>query len=139
MSKKAKINKLKELLNKRDDIIDQIKDLNAAKGIMDNSILSLFDHLNITTIDSEETRYRKQKNRSVKWDGLGFKSFLEDKFGIKTANSMVNIVTKKEYIVNEDNVRNFIASGHIQVKKVKKYIEVKDSNPFIRSYNIKEE
>ena len=139
MSAKLSRRYLKRYLQKREGIKEDIKNWNAELAEIDGLIMEYYDKLGIKEIDIGDKVYRKQVNQYVEWDSTAFVDWLLQKFSSKFAYRLCKPVIKKEYIVNEDAVREAIVDKKISTKAVKKFIDTRESRPFIRSYPIRKE
>ena len=131
MNKKKR---LRKLLLLRDEIIDKVNDCNSKKALIEQDIFNLYDSLEIDNIEHGNKVYRKQINKYVNWNVGCLHEYLKKKFGKKMVDSIIIPVVTTTYAVDEEGVHQNITNGKLKPKNLKKYIEFKESKPFIRIY-----
>ena len=134
----SKIKKaLENALNKRQEIAENIKELEAEKGQLDNTILATYTKLKIDEFIVDDKVYRKQINEKVEWKTVQLLAFLANLFGYKKAYEIVKTEVVVNLVVDEDKIKELIAKEEITNKQMKEFIQTIPSKPFIRSYKVK--
>ena len=127
---------LKNLLLSRNKLIEKINDYNSKKDLIEQNIFNLYDSLEIDNIEHEDKVYRKQINKYVNWNIDSLREYLNKKFSKNIIDSMITPIITTKYVVNEEEVHKNITGGKLKLKNLKKYIDFKESKPFIRIYDM---
>ena len=127
---------LKKLLSSRIKLIETINDCNSKKAIIEQKIFNLYDNLEIDSVEHGDKIYRKQVNKYVNWNIDGLRKYLNKKFRKSVVNSMITPVVTTKYVIDEEEVHKNITQGKLKLSNLKKYIDFKESKPFIRIYDM---
>lgn len=131
--------KISNCIANREMLTMEIKRITELKSHLDQSIIDYFNEYDIKDFEFKEKSVRVQKNKTRTWDINSLYKFLNQKFGKKIAKNIVKEKTVVTYHLDENELHKLITAKKVTSKVLKKFIDVKESRPFIRLYAIAKE
>ena len=129
-------NKINDCIANRESLVIEIKRITELKSSLDETIIEYFNEYKIKDFEFKGKSVRVQKNKSTNWDIDSLYKFVNQKLGKKVASSVVKEEVVKTYTLDENELHKLITDNKITSKSLKKFIDVKESRPFIRLYPI---